>query len=742
MPVKKKVKVYRDKDGQYLKLANGRKVRIKSKRPLTERELIKFLVKYLKPKRKTGVAKLKGVKHVDKNDVFASSKSSPIIDTTKLTSLENKIDRMLLTALRPQRNPAPQILPPQILPPAPKPPQILPPAPRPPPLPPRPPKTPKPKPQPPKPQPPAPQKKRQPDPRKAAIAARGQELQEAKQAILDEINAAAYTQMKNYDYNKIRKFFGDVRRQFKSDADKNTEYQRRKREDLVEILVRNGKFIPTIINKERKARQAEIRQIEDELIALNKEMTDLDKVDSKYDDDADSDDADGSMPNLSNLDDIDDDDDGDERKYPNAAAAAAAAASGNGRSKGATGEIPPSNDGMTDAQLNDMMKTYPEYIGTIAHNEIPTKIIPNIRPHSRGCFIINTDPAHKSGRHWQAVFYDARPSGGSNSIEFYDSYADAPTKTILQGIKHIVEKLDAPTYLKYKENKIVQQNDRSSNCGYFCAKFLMDRLRGKPFSECSGYDESVKAEKNIEQFKKQHKIKEFPYIGKNGKGIVDFFKRGVKKVKDAAIEVKDRIVSAIKGPRQHGSPAVRKFLEKYGDEPIIEAFVARKPLASMITKVANWLTNGVFDRNKQNLGYDDIYHLYLVVKLQNGLYVRVEKNHVVELQIMTPDPKADQVAVAVKGDTTLNSMFQKGEQLAGSTKFWTYHPITNNCQYFIRYLLKGSGMWNGDLEKFVLQDAQGLVKDIEKVGDTAASITDVAGRLDVLLRGRGNVGRR
>ena len=48
------------------------------------------------------------------------------------------------------------------------------------------------------------------------------------------------------------------------------------------------------------------------------------------------------------------------------------------------------------------------------------------------------------------------------------------------------------TILKLKENRVISQKDTSSNCGFFCMKFLIDRFRGKSFSEATGYDEQMK----------------------------------------------------------------------------------------------------------------------------------------------------------------------------------------------------------------------------------------------------------
>jgi hypothetical protein len=95
---------------------------------------------------------------------------------------------------------------------------------------------------------------------------------------------------------------------------------------------------------------------------------------------------------------------------------------------------------------------------------------------------MNTDPSYKEGQHWVAVFYDARPSG-SLSVEYYNSFADPIPEDVLKDIKLLVEKLKPSTYLKFKENKVKQQAESSTNCGYFAMRFIIDRFRGKSFAE-------------------------------------------------------------------------------------------------------------------------------------------------------------------------------------------------------------------------------------------------------------------
>ena len=122
--------------------------------------------------------------------------------------------------------------------------------------------------------------------------------------------------------------------------------------------------------------------------------------------------------------------------------------------------------------------------------------------------MINTDPSTKEGKHRASIYVDARDgSESSNSIEYFDSFANPMPKDMLEDCKLIIKCLKPNNFLKLKENRIIQQSNDSANCGYLAMNFLINRLRGKSFSDATGFDEKMKInhitknEKEIERLK-------------------------------------------------------------------------------------------------------------------------------------------------------------------------------------------------------------------------------------------------
>ncbi|MGH7239609.1 MAG: Ulp1 family isopeptidase, partial [Candidatus Saccharimonadales bacterium] len=105
------------------------------------------------------------------------------------------------------------------------------------------------------------------------------------------------------------------------------------------------------------------------------------------------------------------------------------------------------------------------------------------------------------GLHWVAFLMDL----DKHTIEYYNSFGDDIPSDILVRLKNFLA-VNNPTkqYLKLKVNRIVDQDANTSNCGWFCCKFIIDRFRGKPWRECTKFDDHVRGEEAIAKFKAQH----------------------------------------------------------------------------------------------------------------------------------------------------------------------------------------------------------------------------------------------
>ena len=160
-----------------------------------------------------------------------------------------------------------------------------------------------------------------------------------------------------------------------------------------------------------------------------------------------------------------------------------------------------SGDGLSTSQIDEFIDSMGmnNYIGTLPADFM--KHLPANLPKEFG-FIMNLDKSNKPGSHWVGVYVDTL---NNNSIEYYDSFGREPTKDFMKQIKKLIDRLEPNTYLKFKVNRIQDQNVKTSNCGFFCLRWMLDKATGKNFKESTRFNPNGEA--GIEAWKQQ-----FSYI--------------------------------------------------------------------------------------------------------------------------------------------------------------------------------------------------------------------------------------
>ena len=175
------------------------------------------------------------------------------------------------------------------------------------------------------------------------------------------------------------------------------------------------------------------------------------------------------------------------------------------------------------------------------------------------------------------------------------------------------------------------------------------------------------------------------------------------------------------------------LISKYEEEKIIKIEVCRSPITPIFEKILNVLTFNQFYKKMNDLSYDNLYHLYIIITLENNVRVALEKNQRVNV-IYDPINGVDCKNVNLKGkELTLYNLIRNAEIV---DKFYKYTPFLNNCQKFTYDTLKNSNLMNKDLRNFILQDVKDLApKTLQKLAD---KLIIPAAWIDYLIRGGGN----
>lgn len=218
------------------------------------------------------------------------------------------------------------------------------------------------------------------------------------------------------------------------------------------------------------------------------------------------------------------------------------------------------------------------------------------------------------------------------------------------------------------------------------------------------------------------------YFDTYGQGLGDIIpglKRGFSQIKSGINPLSAR-------PKE-----VEQLLAKYGNERITKVKIMKTPIQKTITSILNVASLFQLENKLKKLNYDDLYHLYLNLYLENGLIYGIEKNQ--RLRIVEggfkPDPKNTvSIEINFPKKPTLKSLFEQGEKKSGDN-FYRYDAIVYNCQRFVIDLI--GNLIPEEAKKWILQDIREVVPSL--YNKVLRTITDLAAAKDYIWSGGNNL---
>ena len=224
------------------------------------------------------------------------------------------------------------------------------------------------------------------------------------------------------------------------------------------------------------------------------------------------------------------------------------------------------------------------------------------------------------------------------------------------------------------------------------------------------------------------------YAHLDGSGLKD-------KIKNVASAVSSKVKKIFTPLTDKYNNASQRMIAKYGDKEISSMQIRRTPIAKVLDQVLNLISLGKWNKAKKEQEVDELFHLALIVVI-DGKQVVIEKNAAIDLSTNFKTTADTQVLPVPMGDKkfTLNDMLEKTRKTVGDQRYFAYDPFTNNCQYFIRYLLQSVGLYTDAAKNFLFQD---LTKIIEKlptyVNKVATAVTTTGAVVEKFL-GKGEKG--
>jgi hypothetical protein len=200
------------------------------------------------------------------------------------------------------------------------------------------------------------------------------------------------------------------------------------------------------------------------------------------------------------------------------------------------------------------------------------------------------------------------------------------------------------------------------------------------------------------------------------------------------------------GRRDEGilQPSARRVVENYGDVTISNMFIYRKPIYSTISYLGNIITLGKLSAAMKGMNYDNLFHLYMILRLNSGTLVIIQKNEVIDVSIITPerlindrDYEYKEVSLLLRPDLTIKKLLDNTKLAMGPKLYTAYDARDNNCQVFILMILKSNDLLTPELSNFIYQDIKKIFSQAGYDHNPTSLFTDLAARFNVIYHGRG-----
>ena len=170
---------------------------------------------------------------------------------------------------------------------------------------------------------------------------------------------------------------------------------------------------------------------------------------------------------------------------------------------------------------------------------------------------------------------------------------------------------------------------------------------------------------------------------------------------------------------------VKTALNKIGDKQIISARCGRTPVTALIQGALKLVAN---------VPYDDLFHLFIELTLDNNQKWVLEKIERINLVQGDRSKKSGaEFTSSFPVNKTVNELFENTRNQMGS-RFLPYQSASNNCQVFIMGVLDGNGLINSELTSFVKQDTKSIFKDNPVLRKFANTLTDIGGYANAIVQ--------
>lgn len=183
---------------------------------------------------------------------------------------------------------------------------------------------------------------------------------------------------------------------------------------------------------------------------------------------------------------------------------------------------------------------------------------------------------------------------------------------------------------------------------------------------------------------------------------------------------------------------VQEILQRFGNDEITSMIIMRTPVPQVLTGALSLFSAGEFGKKMKENDFDELFHLFLEVKLINGNRIQIEKNERINMIVnpkSRPKTEIEPIKETLPSKLNLNIMMANTERYMGKNKFLGYSARDNNCQDFLSAVLQSNNLGDNNDISFIKQDTKSLFEDLPYLRKFSNTLTDIGAKVNVVVSG-------
>lgn len=206
----------------------------------------------------------------------------------------------------------------------------------------------------------------------------------------------------------------------------------------------------------------------------------------------------------------------------------------------------------------------------------------------------------------------------------------------------------------------------------------------------------------------------------------------LKKVGHKIGRVSKKVVKKIDKKLKSRPKAYKKFMKHKSKWEIVEIQICRQPIKEAIKKALDLITGGKVTEIQEKYNYDEIFHLYALIRFSNGKEYLIEKN---QIPILRRSKKSDRGVGECQLRKVDNIKFSDAIKRAEKhPKFYFYSSQKYNCQDFLTRIAHELDIT--DLDEFINQYEAKEILSNKGVRKAASGLTTIANAFDRYILGK------